>query len=76
MTDQKLKRGHPQRGQQKSANLGVSVPGEVKDALQALADREGIKRSYLVEQLLRVYLEMPSDYDWNDLQLLKLGRLE
>jgi hypothetical protein len=71
-----VKAGQPQRGTQPARNLGVSVAGEVNDALRSLALSQGWSKSYLVEQVLRNYLELPADYSWSDLQVIKLGLLE
>jgi predicted DNA-binding protein len=71
-----MQRGQPKRGEQSAKNLGVSVAGEVNDGLKELAEQLGWTKSYLTEQILRNYLELPSDYTWTDLQLAKLGLLE
>ena len=71
-----MERGQPQRGMQPASNLGASVAGEVNDALKELAKKQGWSKSYLVEQILRNYLDLPADYTWSDLQLVKLGLLE
>jgi predicted DNA-binding protein len=71
-----MQRGQPKRGKQIAKNLGVSVAGEVNDGLQELAQKLGWSKSYLTEQILRNYLELPSDYTWSDLELAKLGLLE
>lgn len=71
-----MQRGQPKRGEKTAKNLGVSVAGEVSDSLKELALKQGWSKSYLVEQILRNYLDLPADYTWTDLQLAKLGLLE
>lgn len=71
-----MQRGQPKRGEQVAKNLGVSVAGEVSDGLKELSQKLGWSKSYLTEQILRNYLELPSDYTWTDLELAKLGLLE
>lgn len=68
-----MPRGQPRRGEEVAKNLGVSVAGEVNARIQEVAQRQKWSKSYLVEQILRVYLGLPSDYTWEDLQLVKLN---
>lgn len=68
-----MPRGQPRRGEEVAKNLGVSVAGEVNTRIQEVAQRQKWSKSYLVEQILRVYLGLPSDYTWEDLQLVKLN---
>jgi hypothetical protein len=71
-----MERGQPRRGEQPVKNLGVSVSGEVEAELKRIAKVQGWTKSYLTEQILRNYLGYPSDYSWNDLQLVKADLLE
>lgn len=71
-----MPKGQPKRGVKVAKNLGVSCSGEVEEKLKQIANKQGWSKSYLVEQVLRVYLDLPSDYTWADLELVKRGILE
>jgi hypothetical protein len=65
-------------------NAGLSLSEDVLAALDNLnqvktpVSQEGWTRSYLVEQILRNWLDrpdIPADYDSDDLERVKRGRL-
>lgn len=74
----------PRMGTYNRRNAGLSLSEEVIKALDNLhqvktpVSEEGWTRSYLVEQVLRNWLnraDIPADYDWDDLERLRQGRL-
>ena len=71
--------GQPRHQKTKKRNAGIALSEELIEILDALPQiqatekKDGWSRSYLVEQVLRNYLSLPADYDWDDLQRIVKG---
>jgi predicted DNA-binding protein len=71
-----LRRGKPRHQATIKKNAGISLSIELIEALNNLPQVQSEwSKSYLVEQILRNYLNLPSDFDWDDLVRVARGRV-
>jgi hypothetical protein len=72
-----LGRGQPRHGEKLKRNSGMSLTGEVLDAINELPQIQSGEwtKSYLAEQLWRNYLGLPTGYNTVDLELIAQGKI-
>jgi hypothetical protein len=64
-------KGQPPKGLQYT-NLGLTP--ELRQLLDELCRQQSWKLNYLIEQSLRVFYDLPADYDADDLDSIKKGQ--
>ena len=76
MTNPTPKVGKPLHGGTPKLTRTYSLSAEVVAKVDAIAARSDISASYLVEQCLRNWLELPADYASFDLHLISKNLFE
>lgn len=69
--------GKGRRSLQKSIVKGIAFRPEILEAIDRLPQvlSKEWSRSYLLNQLVANWLELPSDYEWSDLDIVKSGEI-
>lgn len=73
----RLSDGSPARATHPKRNAGIALSAELLDAIANLPQIQSGEwsKSYLVEQLGRLWLNLPADYDNADLSLIANGEI-
>jgi hypothetical protein len=72
-----MKKGKPRHGFSLKKNCGHALSEEVLNAIAELPQVKSKEwsKSYLSEQLWRIFLGLPSDYNVSDLERIKDGKI-
>lgn len=64
----RMGKGRPAKG---LARVQITLTPQLLDRIESIASLKGWKRNYLVEQLLRISLGLPSEFSQEDLRQIQ-----